>query len=148
VAGCSGGGDGDDGNSETSDGGDTDSDGGIQPGEITGTAESSVDGLEVVGHEVTAVDPQIRIELELRNAGDENNINLTHHNFNLKLTDAAGNDVLRQQGTRGPETATPPGETGVVSVFLFPEPETRPKSYEISINCDTRDTLFNYCEGE
>lgn len=142
--------------SETDDGGtsddggdDTDdSDDEMQPGVITGTAESSVDQLEVVSHEVKAVDPQVQVDVELRNAGNEENIALTHHNFALELFDADGNAILRDQGTRGPEENTDPDETGVVSVFLLPEPETTPASYEITVNCNTDPSMFNYCEGE
>lgn len=131
----------------TSTTGDTGSDEELRPGDVTGTAQSSVDEIDVVSHEVTAVDPQVRIELELRNAGDESNIALAHHNFDVGLFDAGGNDILRDQGSRGPEDLTGAGETGVVELFLTPERETSPASYEITVNCDVQNEGFSYCEG-
>jgi hypothetical protein len=146
---------GDDGSSDDDSGGgtaekDTESDEQIQPTDITGTAQSSVAELEVVSHEVTAVNPQVRIELELRNAGDENNIALTHHNIESKLFDANGNDILREQsGTRGPENSPPPGESRVVTIYILPEEGTEPASYEITVNCNGVEyDGFTYCESE
>lgn len=136
--------------SGTSTDGATDSDEQLQPSDLTGSVESSVPEVEVLGHEVTSVDPQVRIDLELRNAGDESNIDFTHHNFDAGLFDADGNDITGDQATRGPEDFTGAGETGVVELFLPPEPGTTPASYEVSINCDLSDTEnsgFNYCEG-
>ena len=158
VAGCSSDGDsngGDDGSRDDDSGGntdegDTESDEQIQPADITGTAQSSVAGLEVVSHEVTAVDTQVRIELELRNAGDENNIALTHHNIESRLFDADGTDILREQaGTRGPESSPSPGESRVVTIYILPEEGTEPASYEITVNCDGVEyDGFSYCESE
>jgi len=132
----------------TSTTGEAGSDEELQPSDVTGTAQSSVDEIEVVSHEVTGVDPQVRIELELRNAGEEPNIDLTHHNFDIGLFDADGNDILRDQGSRGPEDVTGAGETGVVELFLAPnDPEARPARYEITVNCDVENVGFSYCEG-
>jgi hypothetical protein len=145
---------GDDGGSDDSGGdtdeGDTESDEQIQPADITGTAQSSVAELEVVGHEVTAVDLQVQIELELRNAGDDENIALTHHNIESRLFDADGNDILREQaGTRGPESSPSPGESRVVTIYSLPEEGTKPARYEITVNCDGVEyDAFTYCEGE
>jgi streptogramin lyase len=117
---------------------------------MTGTAQSSVPELEVVSHEATAVDPQVRIDLELRNAGNDDNIALTHHNIESKLFDADGNEILREQsGTRGPESSPSSGESRVVEIFLLPEEGTEPASYEITVNCDGVDyDGFAYCEAE
>jgi hypothetical protein len=146
---------GDDGSSDGDSEGDTDdgdaeTDEQLQPADFTGTAQSSIEELEVVSHDVTGVDPQVQIDLELRNAGDENNIALTHHNIQAKLFDADGNDVLREQsGTRGPESSPPPGETRVVTIYSFPEAGSEPASYEITVNCDGVDyDSFTYCESE
>lgn len=130
--------------------GDTESDEQIQPADVSGSVRSSVAELEVVSHKATTVSPQVRIEVELRNAGDDDSIALTHHNFDSRLFNAAGTEILREQvGTRGPETMPSSGESRVVEVFLFPEEGTEPASYEITINCDGVDyDAFTYCESE
>jgi len=144
-----GGGNGDDsgsGNGDDSGSGNGDDDG-SQADEITGTVESSVDEIEVLSHEVVSVNLQVRIDVELRNAGEENNIAFTHHNFEGELFDASGNAILRELNTRGPDENAGAGETRVVTLYLLPESETDPASYEVTINCDARATGFNYCEG-
>lgn len=138
----------DDSDGDSEDGG-SDTDEQIQPSEVTGTAQSNVAGLEVVSHEVTGVDPQVRIELELRNAGGENNIALTHHSIESSLFDADGNDILREQsGTQGPESSPPPGESRVVTIYILPEAGAEPSSYEITVNCDGVEyDGFTYCSS-
>jgi hypothetical protein len=133
---------------EASSDGDGGSDSQPGPDDITGSVDSSVEQLEVAGHEVVSVNVQVRVDVELRNAGEETNIALTHHNFDGELFDADGAPIIRELNTRGPDEDPGPGETGVVEVYLVPEQETVPASYEITVNCDAEDTMFNYCESE
>lgn len=134
----------------TSTDGATDSDEELRPSDVTGAVQSSIDELEVVSHEVTGVDPQIAVDIELRNTGDRDQPLLAEHNFESKLFDAAGNDVLRElSGTRGSENEPSTGESAVVTVYLFPEEGAEPARYEITVNCDGVEySGYTYCEGE